>query len=69
MRPAVITGANANPGAPRDWDPERDGVCGKLPIKVTTQKLNGDCGVWPPGPGERLLARVRTLERTLAMLG
>jgi hypothetical protein len=34
MLKKVIAGWNAAPGAPRDWDPERDGECGALPIRV-----------------------------------
>jgi hypothetical protein len=54
MKPAVIEGANANPGAPRDWDPERDGTCGKLPVRVTVETRSGGCGKWPPGDGDRV---------------
>jgi hypothetical protein len=42
MKPVVIEGANANPGAPKNWDPERDGTCGTLPIRVTSSNLVGE---------------------------
>ena len=35
MRPITIAGANANPGAPKGWDPAKDGTCGRLPIRYT----------------------------------
>jgi hypothetical protein len=35
MKPKMIAGANANPGAPRGWDPKKDGHCGTLPIRYT----------------------------------
>lgn len=35
MKPLKIKGANANPGAPKDWDEKRDGFCGRLPVRVT----------------------------------
>jgi hypothetical protein len=56
MKPIVIAGANANPGAPKDWDPARDGSCGKLPIRVTTEASNGDSGHWPPYDGDRVVS-------------
>lgn len=34
MNPKVIDGWNAAPGAPVNWNPERDGPCGSLPIRV-----------------------------------
>jgi hypothetical protein len=34
MLKKVIAGWNAAPGAPRDWNPEQDGECGALPIRM-----------------------------------
>lgn len=34
MLKMVIAGWNAAPGAPRDWDPARDGECVALPIRL-----------------------------------
>ncbi len=34
MLKRVIRGWNAAPGAPHGWNPERDGDCGVLPIRV-----------------------------------
>lgn len=55
MKPTVIAGANANPGAPRDWDAERDGPCGNLPIKVKHRR-DGEAlsceSAWELEPGE-----------------
>jgi hypothetical protein len=56
MRAVVIAGANANPGAPRDWDAERDGPCGKLPIRVTVKTSDGGCGKYPPGSLDRIVS-------------
>lgn len=33
MNPASIEGATRALGAPSNWNPERDGICGTLPIK------------------------------------
>lgn len=33
MNPLRIKGANANPGAPRDWDEKKQGSCGRLPVR------------------------------------
>ena len=54
MLKRVITGWNAAPGAPANWDPERDGDCGALPIRVAR---DGDrvawCeSAWEPTPQE-----------------
>ena len=35
MLKQVISGYNALPGAPAGWNPETDGDCGALPIRVT----------------------------------
>jgi len=51
----VINGWNAAPGAPRGWDPKRDGECGSLPIRV---ERRGDGSIiscesaWSPTPRE-----------------
>lgn len=34
MLKRVIDGWNAAPGAPASWNPEKDGQCGALPIRV-----------------------------------
>lgn len=49
-----IAGANAYPGAPKGWKPDRDGECGHLAIRVTR---DGDRVVhcesaWEPTPKE-----------------
>jgi hypothetical protein len=49
-----IAGANAYPGAPKGWRPEKDGQCGHLAVRVTK---NGDeiawCeSAWEPTPRE-----------------
>lgn len=54
MIPKYIIGANAFPGAPKNWDPKRDGQCGALPVRVT---LEGErivkCeSAWEPTPAE-----------------
>ena len=38
MLKRVIRGWNAAPGAPKNWDPKRDGDCGALPIRVFPPK-------------------------------
>jgi len=43
MIPKRIAGANAYPGAPAGWNPETDGECGHLAIRVTK---NGDRVEW-----------------------
>lgn len=48
MLKRVIDGWNAAPGAPAGWEPERDGECGALPVRVHPA---------PPGqlrPGQRV---------------
>jgi hypothetical protein len=53
MEHGIITGWNAAPGAPRKWDPARDGECGALPIRVTTH-ADGTVpyceSAWVPSP-------------------
>jgi hypothetical protein len=42
----TIPGANAAPGAPRDWNPEIHGECGALPIRVhPSEALDGSVPV------------------------
>lgn len=52
-----ILGATRNLGAPVDWNAERDGICGGLPIR---DEQRGDSNVmvssWQPTPEE--LARL-----------
>jgi hypothetical protein len=48
MLKKVIAGWNAAPGAPRGWNPERDGDCGALPIRVHPAEA------LEPGQGHRL---------------
>jgi hypothetical protein len=64
MLKRVIEGWNAAPGAPRGWDPKRDGDCGALPIRVHPTRAFVDPSVrleycesaWEPTPDElRLL--------------
>lgn len=60
MTPKTIAGANANPGAPKDWNPE-DGTCGQLPIRVEFREDDGRNRVkhcdsaWQPSPEELAL--------------
>ena len=56
----VIHGWNAAPGAPKDWDPARDGECGALAIRVFPPKALQEPSVrvqyvesaWEPTPQE-----------------
>ena len=59
MLKKVIAGWNAAPGAPKGWDPKRDGECVGLPIRVFPPKaLLGEIPVqfvesaWEPTPQE-----------------
>ena len=59
MLKKVIRGWNAAPGAPKGWNPDRDGECGALPIRVFPPKsLTGAVPVqfvesaWEPDPAE-----------------
>lgn len=50
-----IAGANAYPGAPEGWEPERDGTCGRLAIRVTRDAAGNAkyCqSAWEPTPAE-----------------
>lgn len=61
MLKKVIRGWNAAPGAPANWNPEKDGDCGALPIRYWPRdgKLDGSgkriqwCeSAWEPTPKE-----------------
>ncbi len=55
MLKKAILGWNAAPGAPKDWNPERDGDCGALPIRVTFHPdgtVNYCESAWEPTPRE-----------------
>lgn len=49
-----ISGANAYPGAPEGWQPEKDGSCGHLAVRVTKEGDRiGHCeSAWEPTPKE-----------------
>ena len=44
MTPVIIKGANANPGAPENWD-SKDGTCGSLPIRYNGRSC---VSAWKP---------------------
>jgi hypothetical protein len=50
----AILGWNAAPGAPAGWDPNRDGECGALPIRVLKLPGGTMCceSAWEPTPEE-----------------
>lgn len=60
MLKKVIRGWNAAPGAPKGWDPAKDGDCGALPIRAFPPKALTDPNVklqwvesaWEPTPEE-----------------
>ena len=55
-----IRGATAYPGAPADWNPERDGPCGALPIREIGNPRGGQGYVesaWRPTPAEMELLK------------
>lgn len=60
MLKKVILGWNAAPGAPKNWDPKRDGDCGALPIRAfppealttATVPLQYVESAWEPTPQE-----------------
>ncbi len=55
MNKLAILGWNAAPGAPKNWNPKRDGDCGALPIRVS-QHADGTVAycesAWEPTPRE-----------------
>ena len=54
MIPKRIRGANAYPGAPVGWDPEANGVCGHLAVRVTrySDGIEHCESAWEPTPAE-----------------
>ncbi len=59
MLKKVIQGWNAAPGAPKGWNPERDGECGILPIRAFPpaalegkERLQYCESAWEPTPQE-----------------
>lgn len=49
MNKALIDGATNNPGAPREWDKDRNGECGRLPIRVVERNGGTMCeSAWKP---------------------
>ena len=54
MKPGTIAGATRVLGAPRGWNPEKDGPCGGLPILETLTAHGQKCMVsaWIPTPEE-----------------
>jgi hypothetical protein len=50
----AILGWTHAPGAPANWDPERDGECGALPIRVLQLPGGTMCceSAWEPTPQE-----------------
>lgn len=54
MLKQVIEGWTHNPGAPKGWDPIRDGECGTLPIRlVQLSREQFACeSSWQPTPAE-----------------
>ncbi|MCJ2090884.1 hypothetical protein MKK88_33610 [Methylobacterium sp. E-005] len=49
-----VTGATRNLGAPLDWDPAKDGICGGLPIRDEPHSpgVNRMVSAWMPTPEE-----------------
>jgi hypothetical protein len=49
-----ITGATHNLGAPKDWDPAKDGTCDALPIRAEPhgEDLLRMYSAWMPTPEE-----------------
>lgn len=60
MIPKHIAGANAYPGAPKGWQPEKDGKCGHLAVRVTApENATMYCeSAWEPTPKELELLNV-----------
>lgn len=54
MIPKRIAGANAYPGAPKGWVPDKDGNCGHLAVRVFKDgERVGFCeSAWEPTPKE-----------------
>ncbi|HQU03505.1 MAG TPA: hypothetical protein PLT25_02185 [Acidocella sp.] len=55
MLKRVIAGCNAAPGAPADWNEERDGPCCGLPIRVVRHADGTPAyceSAWEPTPRE-----------------
>jgi hypothetical protein len=54
MDVATIKGYTHAPGAPKDWDPARNGTCGALPIIFRKDAHgNDECvSAWKPTPNE-----------------
>lgn len=53
MQPAVIEGWQHAPGAPADWDPDRHGHCGALPIRLDVHSgIQFMTSAWEPTPDE-----------------
>lgn len=50
MNPVRFPGYNINYGAPRNWNPERDGPCGVLPV---LEEGRNHISVWKPNDEER----------------
>jgi hypothetical protein len=57
-----IAGATRNLGAPKDWDPERDGLCSVLPIRdVVGPDGPAMLSAWEPTPEELEAVSMRGL--------
>jgi hypothetical protein len=55
MEHGIITGWNAAPGAPANWNPTRDGECGALPIRVSVHEDQSVAyceSAWLPSPSD-----------------
>lgn len=53
MKPIDFEGA-VSFGKPKDWDEERDGTCGVLPVKIVRGAGSlSFLSVWAPSPEER----------------
>lgn len=54
MIPRRISGATHNLGAPKDWNPERDGDCCHLAVRVVAEPGTGCLfeSAWEPTPAE-----------------
>ena len=57
MKWVAVRGKNADFGKPRDWDENRDGPCGTLPVRVEQEGIyNAHYSAWKPDAAE--LARL-----------